>query len=91
VSTEEAQFFIVDRNATGLLTLEELQINIPKQINSELIEERRYCFFDSVKERAFEAGDPAIFDPDDFPYWNGKVNRADWSQQSNNMKRVLLA
>lgn len=91
MSTEEAPFFVVDRNATGPLTLEELQINIPKKINAELTESRRSCFFDSVKKRAFETGDPAILDPDDLPYWNSKISRADWSQQSNKMKRVLLA
>jgi len=89
--SEEAPFFVVDRNATGPLTLAELQINIPTKINAELTESRRSCFFDSVERRAFEAGDPASLDPDDFPYWNGKISRADWSQQSNHMKRVLLA
>ena len=90
-SAKEAPFFVVDINATGPLTLVELQINIPEKINAELTESRRSCFFDSVKKRAFEAGDPASLDPDDFPYWNGKISRADWSQQSNHMKRVLLA
>ena len=88
---EEAPFFVVDRNATGPLTLAELQINIPQEISDELTEDRRSCFFDSVKRRALEAGDPASLDPDDFPYWNGELSRADWSRQSNRMKRVLLA
>ena len=88
---EEAPFFVVDRNATGPLTLAELQINIPKEISDELTEDRRSCFFDSVKRRALEAGDPASLDPDDFPYWNGELSEADWSRQSNPMKRVLLA
>ena len=88
---EEAPFFVVDRDATGPLTLAELQINIPKEISDELTEDRRSCFFDSVKRRALEAGDPASLDPDDFPYWNGELSRADWSRQSNRMKRVLLA
>lgn len=90
-SIEEAPFYVVDRNATGPLTLVELQINIPKEIDAELTESKRSCFFDSVEKRAFEAGDPASLDPDDFPYWNGKVSRDDWGQQSNYMKRVLLA
>lgn len=90
-STEKAPFFVVDRNASGPLTLVELQINIPKKINAKLTDSRRSCFFDAVKKRAFEAGDPAILDPDDFSYWNGKISRADWSQQSNYIKRVLLA
>jgi len=88
---EEAPFFVVDRNATGPLTLAELQINIPQEISDELTEDRRSCFFDSVKRRALEAGDPASLDPDDFPYWNGELSEADWSRQSNRMKRVLLA
>jgi len=88
---EEAPFFVVDRNATGPLTLAELQINIPKEISDELTEDRRSCFFDSVKRRALDAGDPASLDPDDFPYWNGELSEADWSRQSNRMKRVLFA
>jgi len=88
---EEAPFFVVDRNATGPLTLAELQINIPQEISDELTEDRRSCFFDSVKRRALDAGDPASLDPDDFPYWNGELSEADWSRQSNRMKRVLLA
>ena len=88
---EEAPFFVVDRDATGPLTLAELQINIPKEINADLTESKRSCFFDSVKRRALEAGDPASLDPDDFPYWNGELSEADWSRQSNRMKRVLLA
>ena len=90
-SIEEAPFFVVDRNATGPLTLVELQINIPKEIDADLTESKRSCFFDSVEKRAFEAGDPASLDPDDFPYWNGEISRADWDQQSSYMKRVLLA
>src|SRR6056297_396239 len=90
-SAEEAPFFVVDRNATGPLTLAELQINIPQEISDELTEGRRSCFFDSVKRRALEAGDPASLDPDDFPYWNGELSEADWSRQSNRMKRVLLS
>lgn len=88
---EEAPFFVVDRNAKGPLTLAELQIHIPKEISAELTENTRSCFFDSVKRRALEAGDPASLDPDDFPYWNGELSVADWSRQSNHMKRVLLA
>lgn len=90
-SIEEAPFYVVDRNTIGPLTLLELQINIPKEIDADLTESKRSCFFDSVEKRAFEAGDPASLDPDDFPYWNGKVSRADWGEQSNYMKRVLLA
>ena len=88
---EEAPFFEVDRNATGPLTLTELQINIPKEIRAEYTEDRRSCFFESVKRRALEAGAPASLNPNDFPYWNGKLSRADWSRQSNYMKRLLLA
>jgi hypothetical protein len=88
---EEVPFYVVDRNASGPLTLAELQLNIPREIDADLTESKRSCFFDSVEKRAFEAGDPAILDPEDFPYWNGKISRDDWGQQSNYMKRVLLA
>lgn len=90
-SAKEAPFFVVDRYATGPLTLDELQINIPKKINAELTESKRACFFNAVKKRALEAGNPETLDPNDFPYWNGKTSLSDWNQQSNYMKRVLLA
>ena len=85
------EFFKADKDATGPLTLIELQINIPDEIDKTLNDSRRACFFEAVERRAAEAGDPADLDPDAFPYWRGEVNRNEWRQHSKYMQRVLLA
>lgn len=96
VETEESAaeappFFNADRNATGPLTLDELQINIPDEIDITLSDRKRACFFEAVGRRANEAGDPADLDPDDFPYWSGEVDQDEWSEHSKHMQRILLA
>ena len=90
-SADEAPFFVADRNATGPLTLDELQIDIPDKVERWMTDSKKACFLEAVERRAIEAGDPANVDPDDFPYWGGKVSREDWSQHSAYMQRVLLA
>ena len=90
-ASDEAPFFVADRNATGPLTLNELQIDIPDDVERWMTDSKKACFFDAVERRAIEAGDPADIDPDDFPYWGGEVSRDDWSQHSSYMQRVLLA
>ena len=91
VAADEAPFFVADRHATGPLTLAELQIDIPDEIDRALTDNDRSCFFEAVERRALAAGDPALLDPNDFVYWDGEVDRAEWSQHSNYMQRVLLA
>ncbi|RZV37593.1 MAG: hypothetical protein EX272_05065 [Chromatiales bacterium] len=90
-SAEEPPFFTADKNATGPLTLAELQIDIPKDVEKWMTESKKSCFMDAVERRAREAGDPAAINPDDFPYWGGNVDREKWSQHSNHIQRVLLA
>ena len=90
-ATDEPPFFVADRSATGPLTLDELQIDIPDDVERWMTDSKKACFLDAVERRAIEAGDPADVDPDDFPYWGGKVSREDWSQHDSYMQRVLLA
>ena len=88
---EEPPFFTADKNATGPLTLAELQIDIPDDVEKWMSESKKSCFMDAVERRALEAGDPAAIDPDDFPYWGGNVDRGTWSRHGKHMQRVLLA
>ena len=88
---EEPPFFTADRNATGPLTLAELQIDIPRDVEKWMTESKKSCFMNAVERRAQEAGDPATIDPDDFPYWGGNVDKQEWSQHSKHLQRVLLA
>lgn len=90
-ASDEPPFFVADRNATGPLTLDELQIDIPDDVERWMTDSKKVCFFDAVERRAIEAGDPADIDPDDFPYWGGEVSREEWSQHSSYIQRVLLA
>jgi hypothetical protein len=89
--SDEPEFFRADRNGTGPLTLDELQINIPGEIDRTLTASRRSCFLEAVTRRANEAGDPADLDPDAFPYWGGEVDQSEWRQHSTYMQRILLA
>ena len=86
---EEPPFFTADRNATGPLTLAELQIDIPDDVEKWM--SKKSCFMHAVERRAQEAGDPAAIDPDDFPYWGGNVDRETRSRHSKHIQRVLLA
>ena len=90
-AVEEPPFFTADKHATGPLTLAELQIDIPDDVEKWMSESKKYCFMDAVERRALDAGDPAALDPDDFPYWGGNVDRETWSGHSRHIQRVLLA
>jgi hypothetical protein len=90
-AANEPPFFVVDRHATGPLTLAELQIEIPDRIEMAFSTADRSCFLRAIERRAQEAGDPAELDPDAFPYWGGDVDREAWSQHGEYMQRVLLA
>ena len=89
-AAEDPPFFTADRDAVGPLTLAELQIDIPEEIDKGLSDSRRACFFDAVERRARAAGDPAELDPDNFPYWGGELDKEDWRRQSKYMQRMLL-
>ena len=88
---EEPPFFTVDENATGPLTLAELQIDIPSDVERWMSKDKKACFMNAVERRAQEAGDPASLDPNDFPYWGGNVDQEEWSGHTRHIQRVLLA
>lgn len=90
-SAEEPPFFTADKDATGPLTMAELQIDIPNDVERWMSDDMKACFMNAVKHRAQEAGDPAGIDPDDFPYWGGNVDKEKWSSHGQHMQRVLLA
>ncbi len=89
--SEEPPYFVVDKNATGPLTLEELKINIPDKIDSRLSDRKRECIFRAVARRAAEAGDPSTLDVDSEPYENGGADQAQWDSFSPYQQRLLLA
>ena len=88
---EEPPFFEAGRFTTGPLTLEELKIDLPDELELMITEEQKACFFEAVARRAEEAGDPAELDPDEHVYWGGNVSLEEWNQHGRHMQRVLLA
>lgn len=88
---EPPPFFEADRFGSGPLTLEELNITLPDELEMLTTESQRDCFFGAVARRAEAAGDPADIDPDEHVYWGGNVSRDEWKQHSRHMQRVLLA
>lgn len=90
-TNSEPPFFVVDADATGPLTLDELNIHIPAEIDKDLSNRQRKCFLARVDELAQEAGEPADIDPDDFRYWGGNTSREDWLTLNREQQRTLLA
>jgi len=90
-SDDDPPFFVVDANATGPLTLEELQINVPRHIANELNDREMYCYLQTIDREIAEAGDPATINPEEMSHWGGEVSLSDWAGLSPYQQRVLLA
>lgn len=56
-------FYSVDVNATGPLTLAELEIRFPESLKRYFNDDERACFFRQVELRATEMGDPLTMEP----------------------------
>ena len=86
--TDEDPIFNFDRNATGPLTMEELQINLPNQVEDHLSDAQEACFFDGVERLIVEAGDPEALDPASLPYLH---SAKDWDKLTKRAHRAFLA
>lgn len=87
-AAKEKPFFQVDPNATGPLTLSELQIHIPSKIADTLTAGRRACYIAEVGRLAAEAGDPQKADPVRLGYMPDK---RDWNKLDRFSRRLILA
>lgn len=85
---DEKPFFLIDKNASGPLTLAELQINIPAELDRELTTQRRACFLRKIGELAAEAGDPETLDPSNVAYL---PTDGSWDDLTTFNKRLILA
>ncbi|MEM8792145.1 MAG: hypothetical protein AAGE80_11040 [Pseudomonadota bacterium] len=65
---DEKPFFSVGKRTEGPLTLDELQINIPAELDSMMTDETRACFLRKIGELAAKAGDPETLDPAEVAY-----------------------
>ena len=90
-SDGDPPFFVVDANASGPLTLEELQISVPTHIADDLNEREMNCYLQTIDQEIAEAGDPATINPEEMSHWGGEVSLSDWAGLSPYQQRVLLA
>lgn len=85
---EEPPMFNIDPSAKGPLTMEELQLDLPSELESELSRSQQACFFKQVEEMVAEAGDPETLDPTSVTFLNGQ---SQWPQLAARAKRAILA
>ncbi len=74
-------------DATGPLTLAEVQANLIDRMEDRLNKERRECVFREVAERARAAGDPEVLDPSTIEM----LPTESWNQLDPFGRRVFLA
>ena len=84
----EPDFFHIDRHKRGPLTMEELQINIPAEVDQYLTEADRECVFATIERLAKEAGSPETVDMVEKGYLPADNN---WADLTLNNKRIILA
>jgi len=85
---QEPPFFHVENNGTGPLTMAELQINIPSDLDAMMSEGQRECFLAKVEDLIAEAGDPETLSTADVPYLPAQE---EWDDLPRYGKRGLLA
>lgn len=85
---DEKPFYTVGKRTRGPLTLEELQINIPAELDSMLTTRKRNCFIEKIGELAEQAGDPETLDPADVAYL---PTDGTWDELTFYGRRNLLA
>ncbi len=86
----EKPIFQVDADARGQLTMDELQLSIPKRIAERLTSEQARCVYREVRLLADAAGDPRTLDPADVTFLADN-DPADWHALKPHPKRVILA
>lgn len=82
-------FFVVDGNARGPLTLSELQIKFPGSLARFFNDEERECFYRKVESLAAELGDPLTMPPIRRVLLTNSQNR--WDEMTDESKRLQLA
>ncbi len=87
-ASDEPPMFKVDRNGTGPLTMEELDIHLPRDMTRLMTDRMEACYFDMVEKLAAEAGDPETLDPSEFEFLEGVDN---WHELTRFGRRLILA
>lgn len=82
-------FYTVDPNARGPLTLSELQIQFPDSLRRYFNDDEQGCFFRQVERRAADMGDPLTMDPHKRILLY--LTRDAWEQSTIGEKRLQMA
>ena len=87
-ASEEKPFFTIDAQASGPLTLDELDVNIPEEMASQMSEGQQACFIAKIGDLAADAGDPETLDPADVAYL---PTDGSWAGLTTHARRAILA
>ncbi|MEO0449275.1 MAG: hypothetical protein AAFZ74_03020 [Pseudomonadota bacterium] len=88
MSADEPPFYRIDKNASGPLSMPELQVNIPQELDDLYTESMRTCFLATVEDLASSAGDPETLDPSTVTFL---PTDGSWQELTKFHKRNLLA
>ncbi|MEO1243468.1 MAG: hypothetical protein AAFX54_16280 [Pseudomonadota bacterium] len=88
MNAEEPPFYRIDKNASGPLTMPELQVNIPQELDALYTDSMRACFLATVEDLATSAGDPETLDPSTITFL---PTDGSWQELTKFHKRNLLA
>jgi len=83
----ETPMFVVDPDARGPLTLEELKVSFENEVGRQLSSREQECVLREVAERAFSAGDPEALDPATVEF----IPVDQWDGLDAHGKRIILA
>ena len=83
----ETPMFVVDPDALGPLTLEELKISFDNEVGRQLSNREKECVLREVAERAFSAGDPEALEPATVEF----LPVDQWDGLDAHGKRIILA
>lgn len=88
MNADEQPFYRIDKNASGPLTMPELQVNVPQELDAQYTESMRTCFQATVEDLASSAGDPESLDPSSVTFL---PTDGSWQELTKFHKRNLLA
>lgn len=88
MNADEPPFYRVDKNASGPLTMQELQVNIPQELDAFYTESMRTCLLATIEDLASSAGDPETLDPSTVSFL---PTDGSWRKLTKFHKRNILA
>jgi len=88
MNADEPPFYRIDKSARGPLTMPELQVNIPQELDELYTESMRTCFLATIEDLARSAGDPETLDPSTVTFL---PTDGSWQDLTRFHKRNLLA